>query len=94
MLLHRRKSAVPRLDYPRIREVGKWVEPTRVLILTDRSGTRRLRVEMLASDVTAEAMDALTTLLDVIETASPIVPACEPGCASGVALLLVPSPPG
>jgi hypothetical protein len=57
-----------------IKEVEAWSEPTKVLVLTDRSGIRRLRVEMLASDVTTEALDTLEALVDELEETNPVAP--------------------
>lgn len=80
---HITQPAVP--DFPGVREVARWPEPTRVLVLTDKSGVRRLRVEMMGSDVTAEALEALCGVLEIIEAARP-----EPGASSGASSELEP----
>lgn len=79
--------------FPGVREVARWPEPTRVLVLTDRLGVRRLRVEMMDSDVTSDALEALVAVLTVVEAANP-----EPGVSSVASsvvepLQLVASPP-
>jgi len=79
-------------DYPGIREVERWTGPTRVFVLG--SGTKRLRVEMLASDATREALDALMVLLKVIEAVAPEPPSSsERPSADRPALQLVVTPP-
>lgn len=79
MLYHHHIPAPDSLAFPGIREVARWPEPTRVLVLTDRSGVRRLRVEMMESDVITEALQALCGVLEVIEAATP-----EPVASSDV----------
>lgn len=63
--------------FPGVREVARWPEATRVLVLIDKTGVRRLRVEMMDSDVTSEALEALVVVLGVVESANP-----EPGASS------------
>lgn len=92
-LYHQHLPASPAPDFPGINEVARWPEPTRVLVLTDKRGVRRLRVEMMDSDVTSEALEALVGVLAIVEYANP-----EPGGSSEVSsagepLQLVASPP-
>lgn len=95
MLYHRRRPSAGNItpEYPGIQEVARWVEPTRVLVLSDKHGVRRLRVEMMDSDVTSEALEALVDLLTVVETLNP-APGVSSGASSAIApLQLVASPP-
>lgn len=78
MLYHKHIPPPGNPAFPSIREVARWPEPTRVLVLTDRAGVKRLRVEMMDSDVTSEALAALVGVLAVVEAANP-----EPGASSG-----------
>lgn len=70
----KKSSTIKEEPYHGIQEVARWPEPTRVLVLTDRSGIRRFRVEMLDSDVTHEALNILGGLLDQAEATNPIEP--------------------
>lgn len=92
-MLHHRKHLTPPSppEHPGIAEVEQWVEPTRVLVLTDRNGLRRFRVEMLGSDVTAGALAVLSVLLDVVEAENPAPASSCEGLSSSVPRLeLVP----
>jgi hypothetical protein len=73
-----------------IAEVQRWREPTKTLVLTDSSGVRRFRIEMLASDVTADALSVLTALLDDVEETNPIAPRTG-GDSPPVLKLVIPS---
>lgn len=93
MLYHRHIPPPDNPAFPGVREVARWPETTRVLVLSDKAGVRRLRVEMMDSDVTSEALEALVGVLAVVEAANP-----EPGASSGASsesepLQLVASPP-
>lgn len=79
MLYHRHIPPPDNPAFPGIREVARWPGPTRVLVLTDKAGVRRLRVELLAADVSTEALQALCGVLEVIEATTP-----ESGASSGV----------
>lgn len=76
MIYHHHVPPPDNPAFPGVREVARWPEPTRVLVLTDKAGVRRLRVEMMDSDITSEALEALVAVLGVVEALNP-----EP-CAS------------
>lgn len=81
MLYHRHLPVPAPDDFPAIREVARWSGPTRVLVLTDHEGTKRLRVELLASDVTGAVLEALSGALGVIEDEHPAPVSSSPSCA-------------
>lgn len=85
MIYHRHLPATPTPTFPGVQEVARWPEPTRVLVLTDKTGTRRLRVEMMASDVTSAALEGLVVVLEIIEAARP-----EPSASSGASSAVEP----